>query len=1157
LHGNFEKSITDGSGDYLLIVSADGFATVRRRVTGPVGSFLVAEFHLVPASATLATVTVTEQGSRPSVSTQDVRSTVGAQTFQSAGIAGAIAPADESSMRAVAATLPGFAPDGSLLGAQGGLLSLNGVVASSGLHLPRGLRDVTVRSANSEFDPVSGGAAGGQIRVEVGAGGSDWTSQDLALTIRPSTLAVSDRNARDLGATASRAQLGYTRNGELIPQRLWMNGGIQVSRQTAPDPTLFRSGSALLGLAGLSADSVRALGQTLTTLGIPTDRTTTPGSRVQDEAVAIVRIDSRLYPATTQRSLTMQLGATRDRNAGSDLTGTSTIGGELRTLSGTMQAQLSGHFDAAKQWIAVTRAGLSFERIAQRSALIGPSIIVGLRGSGPGGVTTRENVMIGGTPPLDQHALRAELSHEQVRVWGRAASLHNTRGGLWSRVDVESVSSNPEQFGTWVFDSRSDLIRGSPTVFTRVDNVPTGRASVWNGAVSLGDQWRSERGVSLLYGVRVDGWRALTPPAAANSVRSLAGVRDRPAPSGASISPRLAFRVQIRSSGKRDVKGGIAMSPMGTRFVVPTGLLSGGIGAFRGVLSANPFTQAGTETGNMAYSQRIACYGADASVPDWMSAYANNALRSNGCVQDPSQALSDAGANVSLISPAFRPPLSWRATMQYAIPLRWGVLRIDLLGNVGFNQSSKIDVNATGRVIATLSGEGFRPLYVDAASVDVRTGAINAAPSRVSAEFGRVLEWRSDLRSRGYQTTVSFTPSLTSESPHTIEFSYTFARASQQYRGFAGGGFGSPAVPEWAPSPFDIRHRLQASLGTTVQLPRHASLVLTSFVRIESGLPFTPVVAGDVSGNGIAFDRAYLPRPNENPSLANALSALAARAPEHVASCLRRQSGRVPERGACRGPWSADATLQLRLIFPGSEIWGESPWSVALHVSNPIAALDRFVHGPNAQQRWGRSFSPDPVLLIPRGFDRAAARFIYDVNAQFGDQRTGSTTYRSPMFVTLDISRSIGERFRTQQLARLVRPGRISRARPTADSIAHVFTGLLSIGNPWEILLDQQDWLLLTKAQISTATDANTRLRASLNELFQPLAHAVAAGSYAGRNSAASTAVVSAKTAAYDEFWAAANAAWNMLTPIQRTALDPESQFILTSGAKRLHVYGL
>lgn len=1154
--GYFDTQVADGSGDYLLIVSADGFASARRRVTGAVGSTFTADFRLAPSTATLATVKVTEQASRTPLSANEVRSTVGTQTFQSAGIAGAVSPTDESSMRALAATIPGLSPDGSLLGAQGGLLSLNGL-AVSGLRLPRGLRDVTVRSANSEYDPASGGYAGGQIRVEIGAGASDWTAQDLALMVRPSTLAVSDRAASSLGATPSVTQLGYTRNGELLPQRLWMNGGIQATRQTAPDPTVFQSGSAVLGVAGLSADSVRGLALTLSALGIPSNRTSTPGNRVQDEVVAIVRMDSRLYPATTQRSLTMQIGATRDRNAGSAITGASTIGGERRTLSGSVQGQLSGHLDAGKQWIAVTRAGLSFEQIAQRSALVGPSIVVGLRTSNPGGGVTRENVSIGGTPSMEQRTLRAEFAHEQSRVWGQAATLHSTKLGAWSRVDLESANSNPERFGTWVFDSRADLASGSPSSFTRVENVPTGRASVWNGALSLGDQWRPARGVTLLYGVRVDAWRALSQPAASNAVRALPGVPALSSPGGVSFSPRVAFRMRITGDENRDGRGGISLSPTGNRFVVPIGLLSGGIGAFRGTLPTNPFTQASAETGDASVNQRIVCYGADAAVPDWTIAFANSGARSSGCVQTPTAAMSDAGANVSLISPGFTPPLSWRGSLHYAMPARWGVLRIDLLGNLGFNQTSLVDVNAAGKVISTLAGEGLRPLYLDAGGIDSRTGAINAAPSRVSVLYGRVLEWRSDLRARGAQATVSFTPALTSESPHTIELSYTLARALQQYRGFAGGGFGAPTVPEWAASPFDVRHRLQVSLGTTVQLPRQASLVLTSFVRIESGVPFTPVVAGDVSGNGIAFDRAYLPRSEENSALAGALSALAARAPGYVASCLRRGEGRVPERGSCRGPWSADATFQMRFILPGSEVWGESPWRIALHIVNPMAGLDRLVHGPNALRGWGQSVSPDPVLLIPRGFDRAADRFIYDLNAQFGRPRFGAAALRAPMFVTLDISRAIGERFRTQQLARLVRPSRISGQRPSADSIAQVFTGLLGVGNPWAILLDQQEWLLLSKKQISVAIDADARLRVSLDSLFQPLARAVVAGVYAGNDRAASRAVVAAKQFAYEVFWAAGTAAWDLLSAVQRTALDPESQAILTSGSKRLQVYGL
>jgi len=44
------------------------------------------------------------------------------------------------------------------------------------------------------------------------------------------------------------------------------------------------------------------------------------------------------------------------------------------------------------------------------------------------------------------------------------------------------------------------------------------------------------------------------------------------------------------------------------------------------------------------------------------------------------------------------------------------------------------------------------------------------------------------------------------------------------------------------------------------------------------------------------------------------------------------------------------------------------------------------VHG-NSLRGWGSPATPDPVLLVPRGFDAVNGRFKYDVNPRFADAR--------------------------------------------------------------------------------------------------------------------------------------------------------------------------
>src|SRR5207244_10471574 len=215
-----------------------------------------------------------------------------------------------------------------------------------------------------------------------------------------------------------------------------------------------------------------------------------------------------------------------------------------------------------------------------------------------------------------------------------------------------------------------------------------------------------------------------------------------------------------------------------------------------------------------------------------------------------------------------------------------------------------------------LGNEHNRPVYVAPSDIVPATGAVSLAASRRDTVFGQVLEIGSDLGSEAKQLTVSL--GGVTRRGVVLQASYTWSQSRDQLSAsrFGAPGFaaattaGDPNVREWAPSDFDRRHAL---LGV-VTYPFGTSLEVTGIGRLTSGAPFTPLVGGDINGDGARNDRAFVfdPAGTADTTVASALRRLLAGAPDNVRSCLGSQLGRVAGRNSCTRPWHGSLDLQLQ-----------------------------------------------------------------------------------------------------------------------------------------------------------------------------------------------------------------------------------------------------
>jgi hypothetical protein len=303
------------------------------------------------------------------------------------------------------------------------------------------------------------------------------------------------------------------------------------------------------------------------------------------------------------------------------------------------------------------------------------------------------------------------------------------------------------------------------------------------------------------------------------------------------------------------------------------------------------------------------------------------------------------------------------------------------------------------------------------------------------------------------------------------------------------------------------------------------------FARAQSGLPFTPLVQGDVNGDGRGGDRAFVPDADAEPDavLAGQLRAMLADGSSSARHCLLASRGHVAARNGCRGPWTQSLNIQWRPPTP--QRWGNRV-APNVYFQNVLGGLDQLLHG-GSTRGWGSEAAPDPVLLVPRGFDQAAGRFRYDVNPRFADTRPGRTLSLNPFRIVLDFSLNLSTDFDLQQLRRAVEPVKSTTGwqRRTADSLAAFYLSRTS--SIHKVLIEESDSLFLSVAQVAALRRADSVFSADVRALYVPLGQFLAQGQ-GGAGKAELDSVLATQKAYWKVFWRQPEIADSIVTVSQR-----------------------
>jgi hypothetical protein len=1127
--GTYRSRFEEGTGDYLVYVSVAGFKPERKRVQRQGEEReLVADFALARDLTVLAAVKVT--ATRPERASNQVRPSdpePGSGDKWKEGVEGQISPSVAGDLTALAGTMPNvtMTPAGASIlgsGSESNLTTLNGMGLASG-SIPRAARTET-RVTGATFDATRGGFAGANIDVRLGPGDRFYQRRNAFITFDPPSLQLTDPVSRALGTTSGGFRGSVGADGELIRRALTYNVALDVSRAASVPSTLVSADADALLRAGVAPDSVARLIAIATPLGIPLAGRDVPSDRERSAITWLGRLDDTRDTLQT-RAMTTIVGVTRDGAIGFGPLAAPAAAGERRERTLGSQLTLGAFVGPGHRILTESRFAASAVRTEVAPYRDLPSANVLVRSALAGTSSDITNLVLGGSTVATTDD-RWTLEGSNETGWNVNGRRHRFKAMAWGRVDGLREQGANNALGSYTFNSLADFAANRASSYSRTLSQPDRSGTVWNAAAAFVHTWAPSRFLGVIYGARLEGDGFTSKLASNPALETALGVRTGVAPSRVHVSPRVGFSYTYNRD--RENGNGTSQSPVGRFYRTQTGTIRGGIGEFRDLLRPGLLADASASSGLPGGTLALSCVGDAVPQPDWSSFDAGTSPTQ--CL-DGSGVLAERAHSVTLIDEGYDVPRSWRSSLDWSANVRSLLVRVGGMVSYDLDQPGAIDANFSGVERLTLGADGGRPVYVSPASIDPTTGAVSAAESRRSTEFGRVVSRVSDLRGYGGQLTFGLSPDVFRfRTRHSLfaSLNYTLQSSRRQYRGFDGGGFGDPRVVEWAPSQNDARHVVVLTGG----LRGDKLGVLTLFGRAQSGLPFTPVVQGDVNGDGRSYDRAFIPDParESDPALAAGLRSLMDGGSASARRCLHSYLGTVADRNGCRGPWTQSLNVQWRPAMPRR--WGGRV-TPAIYLQNVLAGVDQLVHGTSELRGWGSAASPDPVLFVPRGFDAGTPRFRYDVNPRFADTRPNRTLYREPFRIAIDFSLQLSTDYSLQQLRRAVEPVKSQEGwqRRSADSIAAFY--LQNSSNLHKALLAETDSLFLSRAQVATLKAADSAFSDRVREVYFQLGEYLARGNGSAGKAEMDSASKSQKTY-WKIFWEQPEIADSIVTPAQK-----------------------
>jgi hypothetical protein len=943
--------------------------------------------------------------------------------------------------------------------------SMNGVTFLGPL-TPTYYGGATFRSAS--FDASVGGFSGGQISIERGyLSNRGWVQGEVRLSVENRSLQWTDPTSARFGGLSYD---GYELAGIIraSPERLpvQLRLAFDYNLRNALTGSLLDAESSVLTRMGVAPDSLDRLLEATAGAGLPRGRAPQQqrrqsaigadvvfGSERHTRAVSIVasweRTDaSDILPSTFPTSASLRTdwgvnyqGFFRDQ-IGDILLNELTLGG---AVGGRRVAPLSG-VPAAQVLVTSTS-----DTHPYGTAVLGV-------GGGRQGEYVHQTVLSGMNDLTWQTLSRGHRL--KLHLEGAAVSFE--------RADEDN------RFGTFTYNSIADFESGRPASFERTIHAPRQRSRSLSSVIALSDSWRAGTRVRLVYGARLDAVQFLDIPRANVVVDSVFGERTDRVPSYGRVSPRAGFTILLPSHESYKWS--------------PGGRLFGGIGQFRGAIAPEFVNAAASQTGLASGSRYLSCVGNTVPAPNWSLYFSYPSSIPSTCVGGGSSEFAVSALSVSLFAHDYLPPARWSASVGWSATL-FGKLRTvtSFESSTGRNIESAIDLNLRNDARFVLANEGGRPIFSDPGSIVPTTGAAGLGNVFRSSDFSHVFLRTSDLRSKTNQLVMVLSPPghgfYGMESGAEVELRYARTVGRAQSRGFTQTTSGDPFGIEWSPltqplhdiglvGTFFRRHEINERSGAL-----RARDAINIVARASSGAAYTPRVLGDINGDGLINDRAFVfdPAVTADPALAEQMQGVLSSGRTRAVACLRRQLRRVASANSCRGPWTIafDAEYSRTGVFFGQ--FG----TFSLSATNLAGGLDQMLHGYTKMRGWGDVPVSDATLLTVTGFDPMTQAYRYEVNPRFGETRLNA--FHRPFMIQ---ARAEVHIFRDPPVELMVRemlappegspPGTVA----SRDTIRSRFAR-------WWILKDMPGDLLAQRDSIMLLDEQVTRLVALRRDLLR------------------------------------------------------------------------
>ena len=1079
-NGRYTVTFPGDEGDYFVNVAALGFAARRFEIkrTGD-QEILIADARLQRVAERLDAVEV--KADRQRVGRNEVPDISGSERSASAANVSADQLGD---LAALAASLPGVQlipgadgqPNGfSVLGLtpDQNATTLNGM-NFGGSNLPRDA-NVSTSLVTSPYDVSRGNFSGGLLNVR-SRPGSNYIIRTSSLNFDAPQMQWTDPAGRQLGQQYHNVSAGGLFTGPIQTDKSFFSVAYQAGRRSSDLQSLLNTDALGLRAVGVAEDSVQNLLRILGQDHVPSTIGGVPGARLNDQASVFGTFDWAPPSSTTGQALNITFNGSWNRQDPSGLSSTElpSHGGERENWYGGVQAKHSGYFGFGV--LSETQVGINRLRFYGNPFVDLPNASVRVTSIFDDGTSGVQNLSFGGNPTMNVNMTTTTAQAMNTMSWFSENNKHRLKFTTELRHDEYSQDLSTNELGTFSFNSLSDLAAGAPASFTR-QLTPRARSDgQYVLGTSLGDSYRPTDDLQLQYGVRLDGNRFSTTPEFNPAVEQAFGLRNDYVPNKIYASPRVGFSWTYGTASQISAFQGAVRGPRA--------VIRGGIGLFQNTPNAQSIGTALDNTGLPSAVQQLTCVGIATPTPDWLAYATNVGSIPTQCADGTmGTVFASTAPNVSLFDKSYSAPKALRSNLQWngAILHDLFLASVDATYSLNLDQPSTYDVNFNPVQQFVLADEGNRPVYARTSGIVPISGAIAAGESRLDPVFTHVSELRSDMESDARQLTFQLRPS-TFNSNYSWSLSYVYANARDRVRGFSSTD-GDPRLASWARSSFDSRH--QIVYGLTYNAFDFIRLSWNGSFR--SGTPYTPLVAGDINGDGYANDRAFIfdPTKTADTALASGMRTLLATGSRSARDCLESQLGKVAGRNTCQGPWTSTAFLTFS--FNPAKVRMPQRANISFQISNPLAAADVMMHGEDHLHGWGQPFIPTSQLLFVRGFDPVSETYKYDVNSRFGATALSQSSIRAPVTLTALLRVDVGPARERQDLTQLLDRGRTTQGTKAPEALLRAYYGSGGVMNPMAQILRQADTLELGETQADSIAILNRRYTISLDSIWTPV----------------------------------------------------------------------